>query len=258
MVSAHQARADIVTTLRAAGCVFAEQEAQLLAEAARTPPDLERLVARRVAGEPLEHVLGWVSFRGDRIAVRPGVFVPRRRTEYLAHCAIELAAPGAVIVDMCCGSGAIGASIANAVESCEIYAVDIDPVAVDCAQLNLPADHVFEGDLCAPLPGRLRGRIDVMVANAPYVPSAEIGSMPREARCSEPRLALDGGIDGLDIHRRLAADGARWLADGGALLVESAAAQSFAVEDLMSRTGLDPVTRVSPEFDATVVIGFRR
>ncbi|MEU5841160.1 putative protein N(5)-glutamine methyltransferase [Rhodococcus sp. NPDC047139] len=257
MAHARQARAEIVSALRSAGCVYAEKEAQLLDEAASTRTELERLVARRVAGEPLEHVLGWVFFHGRRIAVRPGVFVPRRRTEYLVDCTIDLAGPGAVIVDMCCGCGAVGAVLVTAVHPCEVYAADIDPVAVDCARLNLPADRVFAGDLCTALPEGLRGRIDVLVANAPYVPSAAIGSMPREARCNEPRLALDGGLDGLDIHRRLVTDAVRWLAAAGSLLVESAAVQAPAVETLMARAGLHAITRHSEELDATVVIGTR-
>jgi len=258
MAHVRQARAEIVSALRTAGCVFAEQEAQLIEEAARTRAELDRLVARRAAGEPLEHVLGWVFFHGSRITVRPGVFVPRRRTEYLVDCAIELARPGVVIVDMCCGCGAVGAALATAVQPCEVYAADIDPVAVACARLNLPPHRVFDGDLCAALPETLLGRVDMLVANAPYVPSAAIRSMPREARCSEPLLALDGGLDGLDVHRRLVTDAVRWLADGGALLIESAAAQAPAVEGLMSRAGLDPKARHSDAFEATVVIGIRR
>ncbi|BDB58292.1 MULTISPECIES: putative protein N(5)-glutamine methyltransferase [Rhodococcus] len=258
MVSAPRTHADVVSALRAAGCVFAEEEAQLLVEAAPTPSDLERLIARRVGGEPLEHVLGQVFFHGRRIAVREGVFVPRRRTEYLVDCAIELAQPGAVIVDMCCGCGAVGAALATAIEACEVYAGDIDPVATACARLNLPPHRVFDGDLFDALPGTLRGRVDVLVANAPYVPSGSIGSMPREARCSEPRHALDGGPDGLDVHRRLVAGAGRWLTDGGSLLVESAASQAPVVRDLMTRAGLDADTRGSEEADATVVIGTRR
>src|SRR3954454_10326349 len=100
--------ADIVSTLRAAGCVFAEDEARLLAEAARDPVELADMVARRAAGVPLEHVLGWASLCGLRVAVDPGVFVPRRRTELLASQAIELAPRGAVVVDLCCGSGGGG------------------------------------------------------------------------------------------------------------------------------------------------------
>jgi len=256
MVSAH--RPDLVATLRAAGCVFAEDEARLLRETARTDAELDRFVARRVAGEPLEHVLGRVSFCGLTLVIRPGVFVPRRRTEFLAHCAAELTAPGATVVDLCCGCGAVAAALAAAVGGCEVHAADVDPVATGCARLNLPPHRVFDGDLYDALPARLYGHVDVLVANAPYVPTGQIASMPREARCREPRHALDGGTDGLDVHRRLVAGAPHWLAPGGALLVEVAVQQAAAATDLVTRMGLQARIRSSEEFDATVVVGTRR
>src|SRR5450432_1469341 len=126
-------RSAAVTRLRAAGCVFAEDEARLLISAARTPADLAAMVDRRVAGLPLEHVLGWAEFCGLRIAVDPGVFVPRRRTEFLVHQATALTRPGSVVVDLCCGSGALGAAVAAAQGQIELHAADIDPAAVACA-----------------------------------------------------------------------------------------------------------------------------
>ncbi|MDT7565026.1 MAG: release factor glutamine methyltransferase, partial [Pseudonocardiales bacterium] len=165
----------MVTRLRAAGCVFAEDEARLLISSARTPADLAAMVDRRVRGLPLEHVLGWAEFCGLRIAVDTGVFVPRRRTEFLVRQAASLARPGAVVLDLCCGSGAVGAALAATVERAEIHAVDIDPAAVLCARRNLAGGQVYEGDLYEPLPDALRGRVDVLVANAPYVPTEAIG-----------------------------------------------------------------------------------
>src|SRR5215813_3530505 len=141
---------DIVARLRAAGCVFAEDEARLLMTAARTPAELEVMVGQRAAGRPLEQVLGWAEFCSLRIAVAPGVFVPRRRTEFLVRQAGALARPGAVIVDLCCGAGAIGAALAAAVDRAEVHAADIDPAAVRCARQNLPGGHVYQGDLYAP------------------------------------------------------------------------------------------------------------
>src|SRR5690242_4963162 len=128
----------VVARLRAAGCVFAEDEARLLMSAARTPAELDAMVGQRAAGLPLEQVLGWAEFCGLRITVAPGVFVPRRRTEFLVRQAVALARTGAVIVDLCCGAGAIGAALAAAVEGAEVYAADIDPAAVRCARQNLP------------------------------------------------------------------------------------------------------------------------
>src|SRR6266851_1957314 len=137
----------IVARLRAAGCVFAEDEARLLMSAARTPAELDGMVGQRAAGLPLEQVIGWAEFCGLRITMTPGVFVPRRRTEFLVRQAAALARPGAVIVDLCCGAGAIGAALAAAVDRAEVYAADIDPAAVRCARRNLPGGRVHQGDL---------------------------------------------------------------------------------------------------------------
>jgi release factor glutamine methyltransferase len=213
-------RSTIVTTLRAAGCVFAEEEAALLVEAAGSPAELATMLARRAAGDPLEHVVGWAGFHGLRLAVEPGVFVPRRRTEFLVDQAIALTRPGAVVLDLCCGSGAVGAAVRAAVGEIELHAVDIDPAAVRSARRNLPGAHVHQGDLYAPLPPALHGRVDVLLVIAPYVPTGSIALMPPEARDHEPLAALDGGADGLDVLRRVLADARRWLAPGGHLLTE--------------------------------------
>src|SRR5664280_1896550 len=119
-------RSVIVTRLRAAGCVFAEDEARLLISAARTRADLAAMVDRRAAGLPLEHVLGWAEFCGLRIAVDPGVFVPRRRTEFLVRQAAALARARPVVVDLCCGSGAVGGVLVSALDRVELYAVDVE------------------------------------------------------------------------------------------------------------------------------------
>src|SRR3954452_22465831 len=132
--SSPSSRASVVAALRAAGCVFAEDEAELILATARTPGELADLVDRRVTGLPLELVLGWAEFRGLRIAVEPGVFVPRRRTEFLVDMAIALAPPPAVVVDLCCGTGALGVALAAAVEVAQLHAADIAPAAVRCAR----------------------------------------------------------------------------------------------------------------------------
>jgi len=243
----------IVTRLRAAGCVFAEDEARLLIAAARTPAELDVMVGQRVAGLPLEQVLGRAEFCGLRITVTPGVFVPRRRTEFLVRQAASLARRGDVIVDLCCGAGAIGAALAAAVEEVEVHAADIDPAAVRCARQNLPADRVYQGDLYAPLPAVLRGRVAILAANVPYVPAREIELLPAEARAHEPRAALDGGADGLDVIRRLVAAAPALLGPAGALALEVGAGQAAAVaalcrdagfEDLRLRRDLGAVDRV--------------
>jgi release factor glutamine methyltransferase len=249
------ASSGIVATLRAAGCVFAEDEARLLTDAARDTGQLADMVRRRAAGVPLEYVLGWVEFCGLRIAVDPGVFVPRRRTELLAWQAIALAPPGAVFVDLCCGAGAVAAAAACVVPLVEPHAADIDPAAVRCARRNVHSGHVYEGDLYTPLPATLRGRVDVLVANAPYVPTGAIDLMPAEARLHENRVALDGGADGLDVLRRVIAGAPAWLAPGGHLLVETSDAQAPRVLDAVRATGLVPRQIRDDDTGATIVTG---
>jgi release factor glutamine methyltransferase len=225
--------------------------------AARTPADLDTMVDRRAAGLPLEHVLGWAEFCDLRIAVDPGVFVPRRRTELLVRQAAALARPRAVVVDLCCGSGAVGAALIAALDRVELHAADIDPAAVRCARRNVAAagGQVYEGDLYQPLPPALRGRVDVLVVNAPYVPTDAIELMPPEAREHEPRVALDGGMDGLDVQRRIAAGAPLWLAPGGHLLIETSKRQAPQTVETFTRNGLIPRVTSSDELDATVVIG---
>jgi release factor glutamine methyltransferase len=243
-----------VARLRAAGCVFAEDEARLIIATARTQTELDTMVERRAAGLPLEQVLGWAEFCGLRIAVAPGVFVPRRRTEFLVKQAIELANPGAVVVDLCCGAGAIAAALAAGVAGAEVHAADVDPAAVACARRNVPG-HVYQGDLYQPLPARLRGRVQILTANVPYVPTEDIAFLPPEARTYEPRVALDGGPDGLDVLRRVAAGAPDWLAPGGHLLVETSERQAQLARAAFAASGLTPSIATSDEASATLVIG---
>jgi release factor glutamine methyltransferase len=247
----------IVAMLRSAGCVFAEDEAHLLISTARTPADLATMVDRRVAGLPLEHVLGWAEFRGLRIAVDAGVFVPRRRTEFLVDQAIALAPHGAVVVDLCCGSGALGVALVSALDGAELYASDVEPAAVRCARRNVVAagGRVYEGDLFEPLPDTLRGRVDVLLANVPYVPTEDVALLPPEAREYEPRVALDGGGDGLEVLRRVTAEAPRWLAPGGHLLVETSERQVARAVEAFTRNGLSARVAEDDERNATVVIG---
>ncbi|MBA9003851.1 MULTISPECIES: putative protein N(5)-glutamine methyltransferase [Thermomonospora] len=249
----------VVERLRSAGCVFAEDEARLIVSTARTPDEVAVMVERRAIGLPLEQVLGWAEFCGLRVAVDPGVFVPRRRTEFLVRQAVALARRGGVVVDLCCGSGALGVAVAAALGEVELHAADLDPAAVRCARRNVEplGGHVHEGDLFAALPSALRGRIDVLLSNVPYVPTGEVGLLPAEARLHEARMALDGGADGLDVLRRVAAEAPRWLAPGGHLLVETSERQVAAAAGALSRHGLTPRIARSEELDAVVVIGAR-
>jgi release factor glutamine methyltransferase len=248
-------RDGLAARLRGAGCVFAEQEAALLVEAAEDAAALESLTERREAGEPLEQLLGWVEFCGLRLAVAPGVFVPRQRTALLVDDAVTLAGPGAVVLDLGCGVGAIAAAVRAAVPGVEVYAVDIDPAAVACARRNLPPERVLAGDLYDPLPPELRGRVDVVVANAPYVPTDEIARMPREARDHEHRVALDGGPDGLVVQRRVIAGAPAWLRPGGHLLVETGRSQLEGTTAAFREAGFEVLVTTDDESGGVVARG---
>jgi release factor glutamine methyltransferase len=259
----------VISRLRTAGCVFAEDEAAVIEASAGSPEQLEAMVAQRVSGLPLEQVVGWAEFCGLRIEVAAGVFVPRRRSEFLVGVAIGLARSAhPVIVDLCCGTGALGlATLAGlsgqdgslAGLGAELHAAELDPAAVACARRNVePAGgRVYEGDLFAPLPDSLRGRVDILICNAPYVPTGEIAFMPPEARDHEARMALDGGSDGLAILRRASAQAPDWLAPGGFLIVETSERQAAAMAAAMAAAGLAAEVRVDDETGATVVAGIR-
>lgn len=249
----------IVERLRAAGCVWAEDEAALLEAAAGTSAGLEDLVARRVGGEPLELVLGWVAFLGRRLAVAPGVFVPRRRTELLARTTLDHVASRSpepvVVVEMCCGVAPVAACLDRV--AAEVHAADLSPAALACARRNAPAAALHLGDLFRALPADLLGRVGVLAANAPYVPTDRLASMPPEARDHEPRSALDGGVDGVDLHRRLAAGAGEWLAPGGVLLVETSDAQAGLTTAAIRDAGLDPRVERDDDLEGCVAVGVR-
>jgi release factor glutamine methyltransferase len=223
------------------------------------------MVNQRVAGRPLEHILGWADFCGRRIIVDLGIFIPRRRTELLVHQAASVARCVAsrsssrpvVIVELCCGSGAIATVLALGAGRVKVYAADIDPAAVQCARRNLEpiGGRVYEGDLYQALPAKLRGRVDVLVANAPYVPTNVIELLPTQAQMHEPRVALDGGPDGLELQRRVAAAAPQWLAPGGRLLIETSQHQLPQTIDILARAGLSTRVARCQDLEATVVIG---
>jgi release factor glutamine methyltransferase len=215
------------------------------------------MVEQRVAGLPLEHIVGYADFCGLRILLDPGVFVPRRRTEHLVAEALWLTAPGSVVVDLCCGSGALGVAVHAGQPGISLYAADLDPAAVACARRNVEplGGHVTQGNLYAALPPSLRGRINVLLSNVPYVPTDEIRFLPTEARLHEPVSTLDGGTDGLAILRLVAAEACQWLAPGGSMLAETSEAQAPVAAAILLASGLTPRITTSDELYATTVIG---
>ena len=173
------------------------------------------------------------------------------------RCAAAVTRRDASVVDVCCGSGAVGAALAAEVGRLELSAVDIDPASVRCAQRNLEAagGYAYEGDLFDPLPATLQGAVDVIVANAPYVPTDAISLMPPEARDHEPHAALDGGADGVDVQRRLVAAAPPWLASDGVLLVETSAQQAPLTLAAFVSSGFEANVEADQDLEATVVVG---
>lgn len=267
-------RRQVTAELTAAGCASAAAEARWLLEdtlelpsgglALRGaepvgPPARDRLaalVARRAAGEPLQYVLGWAPFGPLRLAVGPGVFVPRPETEGLAdraatHLRAASAGPPArppVAVDLCTGSAAIACYLAHTVPAAWVLATELDPAAAAWARRNaaaLPGPgrvEILDGDLDAPLPETLAGRVDVLTVNPPYVPSRAIVTLPADVRGHEPRRALDGGDDGLDVLRRVTARAGRWLRPGGHFLCEIGDDQAAPAVACVRAAGLTAVS----------------
>lgn len=255
--------ATAVRRLADAGCVYAEEEAAVLVEASRSPEDLEAMLARRAAGDPLEYVVGWSEFRGIRLVVDEGTFVPRARTGLLVDEAASLVRCRAgegrtvTVVDLCCGVGAVGAALLKEVRGLRVHAADIDPRAVACARRNVEpwGGAVHQGDLFAALPRRLRRRVDVLVASPPYVPSGQIRLLAAEAREFEPSVALDGGPAGLDVVDRIGRGARQWLSPDGCLALEVAASQVDHVALLLEDLGYATRPVTSAESGSAVVTG---
>jgi release factor glutamine methyltransferase len=254
----------VEAALAAAGCVSARAEARWLLEEAlgagagtlprraRSPLDpdaaerLAGMTARRAAGEPLQYVIGWAPFGRLRLAVGPGVFVPRPETEGLAdRAAAHLRAAGAapVAVDLCTGSGAIACYLADAVPGARVLATELHEPSLAWARRNAAADgvEVLGGDLDERLPARLEGTVAVLTANVPYVPTGAMPLLPGDVREHEPEIALDGGPDGLDVLRRVVELAPRWLAAGGWILCEVGDDQGDAAAALLAGAGFGDV-----------------
>jgi release factor glutamine methyltransferase len=201
---------DVVERLRAAGSVFAEDEARLLGGD-------ENLIARRIAGERIEHLLGWAEFCGLRLEIGPGVFIPRPQTEALAEQAAAMRPR--VALDLFTGCGAIACVVKRRNPRARVVAGELDPVALACARRNGErfGVEVVASDVDAGIPPDLEGTVDVLTANVPYVPASELPFVPHDG---EPDSALDGGADGLDWMRRVTELAPRWLRPGGVLLYE--------------------------------------
>jgi release factor glutamine methyltransferase len=230
--------------LAEAGCVAPWEEAVELADAADGDgAALAAFVARRERGEPLAWITGSVVFAGHRVLVRPGVYVPRWETETLARRAVELLPVDGAAVDLCTGSGAVAVVLGRSRPAARVVATDIDPVACRCARAN--GVDVTMGDLADVVPAELRGRVDVVTAVVPYVPTAEIVHLPRDVQAYEPRRALDGGPGGTEVLARAVTAAAGLLRPGGTVLLELGGDQDTLLATVLRRAGFDAVRSTS-------------
>jgi release factor glutamine methyltransferase len=228
---------ELADRLAAAGFLSAREEAEaLLRTAAGDEALLAALVERRLAGEPLAWIVGSAEFCGLRVRVDPGVYVPRPHTEALALRAAERLPEDGIAVDVCTGSGAVAAVLARRRPRATVIAADVDGAAVACARAN--GVDAREGDLYAPLPAELQGRVDVVTGVVPYVPTPELGSLQRDTFAFEPTLAYDGGPDGTAVLRRALTGAATVLRPGGAVLLELGGDQAALLAGDLDRLGL--------------------
>jgi release factor glutamine methyltransferase len=232
---------EAVIALRRAGCVHAEDEASLIWETYEERSARSAAVADRASGRPLEQVVGWAQFGPVRVALGPGVFVPRRRAEAILAPAIALRPDARVVVDLGCGAGALAASLAVLLPTAEVHGVDLDETALASAR-RTGGFQVHHGSWWSGLPSSLAGRVDLAVAYLPHVPTDRLSDIHPDFRNHEPPLAVDGGPDGLGPLRAVLGDADSWLASGGVFVTLLAGKQ--VVE------GLEVVTVV--EDDAVV------
>jgi release factor glutamine methyltransferase len=222
------------------GCVAPDAEADALLEASSEGVGpLQHLIARRLRGEPLAWITGWIRFCGLRVRIDPGVFVPRPHTEALARRAVDLLPATGIAVDLCTGSGAVAVVLGSARPRGSVVGTDVDPVCVVCAQRN--GVHALVGDLDEPLPSSLRERVDVLTAVVPYVPTEELHLLPSDVLANEPRRALDGGPGGTTMLARAVEAAARWLRPGGSLLLELGGDQAGEVATKLVDVGLSEI-----------------
>ena len=224
-----------ITALRAGLDVPEEDRDQVLS-----------LTARRVSGEPLQYIIGICGFRHIDLRVGPGVFIPRPETELVAERALERLPSGGVLVDVGTGSGAIALAVAQERPDVVVYATEVSSAALEWARFNqerLGLDvELVSGDLLSGLPAELRGGIDVVVSNPPYVPKHHAAFLPVDVREHEPHRALFAGHGGLEVMQKLADEARAWLVPGGWLVLEIAADQRAAAEKELDRRGYDEIS----------------
>jgi len=227
------------------------------------------LVRRRAQGEPLQQILGETEFYSRVFKVEPGVFIPRPETERLVEEAVTLVAPpdrrllAPVAVEIGCGTGIIGISLALDVPRLNVYATDVNPAAIQLTKHNAhtlgadPRVHVLQGSRFDPLPAQLKGQVDLVVSNPPYIRAADIPGLAIEVSGHDPAEALDGGQDGLVFYRAIASKLGDWLRPGGHVAVEIGDDQGQDVEDIFSASGLEDIRVIRDYADRDRVVTAR-
>lgn len=221
-----------------------------------------RLVERRATGEPLAYIVGWIEYADLRMRVGRGAFVPRATSEFLATQAARRlrGRKSPVAVDLATGIGPVALAVARKLRRAEVHGADINPVAIRWARTNarelrLRNASFHTGDLFAPLPRRLRGRVDVVTMHPPYVPNGEVRDLPDEIRRFEPRTSLtDRSADGLGLVRRTVDESCEWLRPGGWLLFEVAPSSSNPIRAMLRDAGYTDVRSTTGELKHTRVI----
>jgi len=230
--------ATVVDRLVAAGCVNAAEEAAAFLAAAPDAATLEAWLRRREQGEPLSWITNQVQFCGRTLYLAPGIYVPRRQTEALARRAAALLPPRGRAIDLCTGAGPVASHLRAEIPTAFVVGIDRDPRAAACAQRNGVPTVV--ADLAAPV--HSPAGFDLVTAVAPYVPTGELRLLPADVQRYEPRVALDGGTDGLELVRRVVAAAAGLLRPGGRVLVEAGGRQDDALAPTFAAGGFEGVT----------------
>jgi release factor glutamine methyltransferase len=235
--------------LRAGGVESYAAEARWIVQLAGDR-DVAELVRRRLAGEPLQYVLGTAAFRRIELRVGTGVFVPRPETELVAERAIALLPRGGTLVDLCTGSGAIALSVADERPDARVVATEVSPAALRWARANrdalAPHVELCEGDLFGPLPRDLARQVDVVVSNPPYVERRAAERLPRDVAEHEPERALFAPGAGTGVIERIAAAAPEWLRPDGAVVLEIGETQGPVVRALLEALGYGAVS-VAPD-----------
>ncbi len=272
-LASEEARAEAEVLLRHAASItreelFTRPDARLAAPASAA---FATLVARRETGRPTAYLVGHRAFFGMEFAVDERVLIPRPETELLVEIVRDALASytAPVIVEIGTGSGAVVITLARLLPGARVIATEYSGGAIDVARANAKRQGVedriiwIQGDGLAPIAGRgLEGAVDALVSNPPYVPTPDLAALPREVREHEPRVALDGGPDGLAVHRQIITDAGRYVRRGGILALEVAAIgrQAQAVAELIAAQGGFAPARIARDYAGLdrVVVATRR